>query len=123
MNLVTEEIALVPFRISVTEHCQSTKNLIFPRGFSSNLIFNVWAVFGGFMIHILLCNLLTTILRPNFEEPLDTAKQLVENDITIYMGPFASGWRELMQESNITEYMILGENLVYAEDNDQFYEI
>ena len=71
--------------------------------------------------HILLCNLLTTILRPNFEEPLDTAKQLVENNITIYMGPFASGWRELMQESNITEYMILGENLVYAEDDDQFY--
>ena len=28
-----------------------------------------------------------------------------------------------MQESNITEYMILGENLVYAKDNDQFYEI
>ena len=62
-------------------------------------------------------------MRPNFEEPLDTAKQLVENNITIYMGPFASGWRELMQESNITEYMILGENLVYAKDNDQFYEI
>ena len=68
LNTVTEEIALVPFRfikkifhriflnifsfrISVTEHCHQATNLVFPRGFSSNLIYNVWTVFGGIMMY------------------------------------------------------------------------
>ena len=68
LNTITEEIALVPFRfikhifhrnflnifsfrISVTEHCHQATNLVFPRGFSSNMIFIVWAVFGGIMMY------------------------------------------------------------------------
>ena len=67
LNTVTEEIALVPFRfikqvldtnvfdifslrISVTEHCHQTIDLVFPKGFSSNMIYNVWAIFGGIMM-------------------------------------------------------------------------
>ena len=38
------------FRISITEHCHEATNLVFPRGFSSNMIYNVWAVFGGIMM-------------------------------------------------------------------------
>ena len=37
----------------------------------------------------LFCNILTTILRPNFEEPLNTAKQMVENNITMFGYPGA----------------------------------
>ena len=68
LNTITEEIALVPFRfikkifhriflnifsfrISVTEHCHQATNLVFPRGFSSNMIYSVWAVFGGIMMY------------------------------------------------------------------------
>ena len=71
LNTVTEEIALVPFRfikhifhriflnifsfrISVTEHCHKIENAVFPRGFSSNLIYNVWAVFGGIMMYFVI---------------------------------------------------------------------
>ena len=67
LNTISEEIALVPFRfikhifygnflnifsfrISVTEHCHEATNLVFPRGFSSNMIYNVWTVFGGIMM-------------------------------------------------------------------------
>ena len=39
------------FRISVTEHCHQATNLVFPRGFSSNMIYNVWTVFGGIMMY------------------------------------------------------------------------
>jgi len=73
------------------------------------------------MIHILLCNLLTTILRPNFEEPLDTAKQLVEKNITLYDIPGTEIWKQFLLESSITEYNILGENLtIIADDWDHF---
>ena len=47
--IAIEKFAL--YRISVTEHSHQTSNLIFPRGFSSNLMYNVWTVFGGFMMY------------------------------------------------------------------------
>ena len=68
--------------------------------------------------HILLCNLLTTLLRPNFEEPLDTAKQLVKKNITLYDAPGAEMWKQFLLESSIPEYNILGETFIIADDWD-----
>ena len=65
--------------------------------------------------HILLCNLLTTILRPNFEEPLDTAQQLVEKNITLIVVPAGNIWKEIL-----LDYNILGENMIVPDDWDQF---
>ena len=70
--------------------------------------------------HILLCNLLTTILRPNFEEPLDTAKQLVEKNITIFMAPGTQIWKQFLLDSSIPEYNKLGETFFVPDDWDHF---
>ena len=70
--------------------------------------------------HILLCNLLTTLLRPNFEEPLDTAKQLVEKNITLYDGPGFEIWKQFLLESPISEYNKLGDIYLLADDWDHF---
>ena len=71
----------------------------------------------------MLCNLLTTILRPNFEEPLDTAKQLVEKNITLYMIPGREIWKRFLLESSIPDYNILGETMIVADDYDHFDNI
>ena len=76
-----------------------------------------------FCRHILLCNLLTTILRPNFEEPLDTAKQLVEKNITIYMSPGTQIWKQFLLKSSIPEYNILGETFLIPDDWDHLDNI
>ena len=73
--------------------------------------------------HILLCNLLTTILRPNFEEPLDTAKQLVEKNITLYDMPGTEIWKQFLLDSPLPEYNKLGETYLIADDYDHFYNI
>ena len=73
-----------------------------------------------FFRHILLCNLLTTILRPNFEEPLDTAKQLVEKNITLYDVPGTEIWKQFLQDSSIPEYKKLGEAFIISDDYDQY---
>ena len=62
-------------------------------------------------------------MRPNFEEPLDTSKQLVEQNITLYDAPGYEGWRHFLQESSIPEYNILGGNMIFADDLHQFYNI
>ena len=62
-------------------------------------------------------------MRPNFEEPLDTAKQLVEKNIALYNGPGAEIWKQFLLESSIPEYNILGETIVIANDYDHFDNI
>ena len=45
----------------------------------------VWAVFGGFLLHILLCNYLTVLLKPRYEEPVNSAHDLIERNITPFI--------------------------------------
>ena len=72
----------------------------------------------------MLCNILIVILRPNFEEPLDTAKQLVErNNITLYFEPGLDGSKQWLLDSPLKEYRILGENAIIADDMDNFNNI
>ena len=63
------------------------------------------------------------ILRPNFEEPLDTAKQLVEKNVTLYIYPGFHFYKQLLLDSPILEYRILGENAIIADDWDHFFNI
>ena len=71
----------------------------------------------------MLCNLLTTILRPNFEEPLDTAKQLVEKNITLYDLPGTEFRKHFLLNSPILEYNKLGETILFADDYDHLENI
>ena len=62
-------------------------------------------------------------MRPNFEEPLDTAKQLVEKNIILYDRHSGEIWKQFLLESPIPEYNKLGETYLIADDWDHFYNI
>ena len=62
-------------------------------------------------------------MRPNFEEPIDTVKQLVEKNITLYFWPMAEDNRQFLLDSQIPEYKILGENAIMTDTYDQFQDI
>ena len=62
-------------------------------------------------------------MRPNFEEPLDTAKQLVEKNITLYDVPGYEFWKQFLLESSIEEYNILGKHYITADDWDHYYNM
>ena len=62
-------------------------------------------------------------MRPNFEDPLDTAKQLVDKNITLYYTPYGQIWKQFLLKSSVSEYNILGENLIIPNDWDHFYNI
>ena len=100
MRSISTELVLIPFRFS------KFKSLIFNLmvcfsikipdvigrhrrhtvGRSSNLIYTIWAVFGGFILHFLLSNYLSVLLRPTYETPVETAADLVKRDIIPFMG-------------------------------------
>ena len=62
-------------------------------------------------------------MRPNFEDPLDTAKQLVEKNITLYYLPGGEFFRQFLLESSIPEYKILGETLIIPDNVNHFLNI
>ena len=62
-------------------------------------------------------------MRPNFEEPLDTAKQLVEKNITLYYAPGGEIWKQFLLKSSLPDYNILGEKIVIPDNWDQFSNI
>ena len=74
----------------------------------------------SFCSHILLCNIVTVILSPNFEDYLDTAKQLDEKNITIYFGPGSELNKQWLLESSLPEYNILGENAIVAKNWEEY---
>ena len=60
--------------------------------------------------------MLTVILRPNFEDYMDTAKQLEEKKITLYFWPDSEATVQFLLDSPILEYRKLGENAIIADD-------
>ena len=76
------------------------------RTLSINLVYTIWAVFGGFILHFLLSRYLTVLLKQGYEEPVDTAADLIRRDITpilprsytIYVQIFANSPDPIYQE-------------------------
>ena len=63
------------------------------------------------------------MLRPNFDEPLDTAKQLVKKNIIVFDGPGSEFWGQFLLESSVPEYNILGETFFCVDDWDTYNDM
>ena len=74
--------------------------------------------------HCLLCNVLKTILKPNFEKPIDTIEQLVERNITLAAWP-ASGvfWADHLNKSKNPSYRVVAKTIEVAESWAEFDNI
>ena len=71
----------------------------FPLGFSSNMVFLIWCVFGGFLLHILECNYLTVLIRPNYERFVDTVSDIIEMNPTTLWPPGSEGLVQSFRDS------------------------
>ena len=62
--------------------------------------------------HIILCNLLTTLIRPNFEKKMDSAQDLVDYNVTLFIWPGGVILQQILAFSPNPIYQILGMSLV-----------
>ena len=60
------------------------------------------------------------MMTPNFEDPMDTAKQLVDNNIILYDIPRGQIWKQFLEQSPIPEYNKLAETYYVTKDWDEF---
>ena len=88
---------------------------------ASNLIYTIWGVFGGFILHFLLCNYLTVLLRPSYEEPVETAGDLIKRNIIPFYIPGGELYRQVFAASTDPNFQEISRRLVIAE-NWNIYE-
>ena len=93
------------------------------RTLSSNLVYTIWAMWGGFILHFLLCNYLTVLLRPSYEEPVETAADLIKRDITPFLQPGAEIYRQFFAASTDPNYQEIAKRLVIAKDYDEYVDM
>ena len=93
------------------------------RYLSSNLVYTIWAVFGGFILHFLLCNYLTVLLTPSYEEPVETAADLIKRDITPFMEPGNEIYEQLFAASPDPIYQEISRRLVIAKDYYEYEDL
>ena len=93
------------------------------RTLSSNLVFTIWAVFGGFILHFLLCNYLTVLLTPSYEEPVETARDLIKRDIIPFYTPGGEILRQFFAASNDTNYQEISKRLIIPKNWDEYYDL
>ena len=70
----------------------------------------MWCVWGGFLLHILECNILATLLKPTYEKPIDTAEDIIERGITIIRMPGTESMVEILKKSPFPLTRALAEN-------------
>ena len=92
-----------------------------PRGFklfglSTRVTYIVWAVFGGFLYHILLSNYLTVLIKPEYEAPVDTAQDVWDRGLIINIIPVGAIWKQFLEKSGIPIYNKLAERVVLAKE-------
>ena len=59
-------------------------------------------------------------MKPNFESPVHTARDMVEKDITLYMWPGTQIWRQRLSQSSIPEYRRIGESMIITKSWEQY---
>ena len=94
------------------------------RTVSSNLVvFTIWAVFGGFILHFLLSNYLTVLLTIRYEEePVDTAKDLIIRNITPILRPGEEIFIQIFAASPNRNYREISQRLVVAKDWYEYFD-
>ena len=87
---------------------------------ASNLGYTIWAVWGGFILHFLLSNYLSILLRPSYEKPVETAADLIERDIIPFYDPGGDLLKQFFETSTDPIYQEISRRLVLAKDWDDF---
>ena len=59
-------------------------------------------------------------MKPNFESPVHTARDLVDRDITLLMVPGDRTWKHILSKSDIPEYRKIAESMINTKSWSQF---
>ena len=80
-------------------------------------------MFGGFILHFLLCNYLEVLLRLSYEEPVDGAAEIIKRGITPVVLPNQRSYVEIFSNSPDPVYQKLAERLYISKSRTEYMEL
>ena len=111
------------FSLRIPDVTERLRQYSVGRTWSSNIVFTIWAVWGGFILHFLLSAYLTVLLRPSFQEPVETAADLIKRDITPFYQPGGGILKQVFAASSDPNYQEISRRLVIPKDWDEYEEM
>ena len=70
-----------------------------------------------------MCNLLPVILRANFDDPVDSAQDIVERNLTLFFTPWSEMWKKWLATHANPLYNKISETTIISESWDHYYEL
>ena len=92
-------------------------------GLSSKMVYFLWAIFGGFILHFLLSNYLTVLLRPSYEKPVDTSNDLLDRDITPFIHPSGGFFKQALANNPDPNIQEISRRLIVTKNWSEFEEM
>ena len=139
MKLISRELVLLPFRfktkfsfylihlfcfsLRIPDVTERLGRSSVGRTFASDLVFVIWAVFGGFILHFLLSNYLTVLLRPSYEKPVETAEDLINRNIIPFCAEGGEIFRQFFADSPDPIDQEISQRLLVANDWDEYEDM
>ena len=76
-------------------------------GFASNMVLLLWCVCGGLLLHMFQANYIPILSKPNYEDPVDTAQDVIDRNLTVIFPPGRESLVENLKNSlsNITRQL------------------
>ena len=77
----------------------------------NNLVLSSWAYTGP---------VLSCILRANFDDPVDTAQDIITLNMTLFYDPGGEMWKQWLAEHNNTDYNKVAETMIIAKNWEEW---
>ena len=79
-------------------------------GLSSSIAYLVWAVWGGFIFHMLLSNYLAVLMKPTYDEPIRNIDDVLASNKKVYYVPGGEFIQQIFATSADPRYAEIGKN-------------
>ena len=108
------------FRIKIPNVIEGHPRNSIGRTSSTNLVYTIWAVFGGFILHFLLSRYLIVLIQPNRSKGVDTAADLISRNITVVLPQTEKIYKQIFANSPDPIYQELSRTLYICNSTMQY---
>ena len=93
------------------------------RGFMLNIhvkfVFLIWGLFGGLLVYFFQANLLTVLLRPQYEKPINSVKDIIDSGMIPFVWETAYYLKDHLLRSPNPLHQQLGDIMVVPKDDEE----
>ena len=93
--------------------------LLFPRGFSVNLVLLIWGLFGGVLLHGFMAMWRDVLLRTELDQPINTAQEILDRGLIPVTTWGQQYLVDILSQSPNPVYQQLAERTVVPKDWDE----